>query len=62
MTVETEHTAIVDVEVPPDVAEKAAELANEENIAIEDAIDRLVDVVPGWDYPIEKVERRLGPN
>lgn len=60
MSNETRRTELVSVDVPPDVTEKAVELADRENLAIGDAIDRLVDVVPEWDYPTEIVERGLG--
>lgn len=60
MSIETEHTEIVDVDIPPDVAEKAVELADRENLAIEDALEELVNVVPGWDYPTEIANQERG--
>lgn len=51
MSAKTEYTEIVNVDVPPDVEEKAVELADREDLAIEDVLNQLVDVVPGWDYP-----------
>lgn len=42
---------MLDVDVPPEVAQAAAELADRENLAIEDALARLT----AWNYPPEVV-------
>lgn len=44
------QTEIVDVWVEAETLERAKELADEENIAVEDAIARLVKVVPAWNW------------
>lgn len=49
MPTDAEHVELLDVEVPPDIARHAARMADEYDLAMEDALARLV----AFDYPTD---------
>lgn len=55
MSMSTDAPEIVTVEVPPDVAREAARMADEQNVAVEDALARLT----AFDYPADVVTRAV---
>lgn len=56
MMYDTENVPVIDVDVPREVAEYAARMADEHNIAIEDALARLT----AYDYPPDVLPATAG--